>query len=57
MGASQLASVLMTKYCLVEGTEIDSGTTTSDADVASPPPPESKQVVPQPGVTDAQASK
>ena len=57
MGASQLASVLMTKHCLVEGTEVDSGTSTSDADVTSPPPPESKQVAPQPEVTDAQASK
>jgi len=57
VGASQLASVLMTKYCLVEGTEVHSGTTTSDADVISPPPPELKQMVPQPRVTDAQASK
>ena len=57
VGASQLAGVLMTKYFLAEGTEVHSGTTTSDADVTSPPPPESKQMVPQPRVTDTQASK
>ena len=57
VGASQLASVLETKCCVLEETEVDSGTSTSDADVTSPPPPESKQTVPQPRVTDAQASK
>ena len=58
VGASQLAGVLETKYCLVEGTEVDNGTSTSDVDVTSPPPPlELKQMVPQPRVTDAQASK
>ena len=57
VGASQLASVLETKCCVLEETEVDSGTSTSDADVTSPPPAESKQMVPQPGVTDAQASK
>ena len=57
VGASQLASVLETKCCVLEETEVDSGTSTSDADVTSPPPPESKQMVPQPRVTDAQASK
>ena len=57
VGASQLAGVLMTKYCLVEETEVNSAISTSDADVTSHPPPESKQMVPQPGVTDAQASK
>ena len=54
VGASQLASVLETKCCPVEGTEADSRTSTS---VTSPFPPESKQIVPQPGVTDAQSSK
>ena len=57
VGASQLAGVLMTKYCLVEGTEVDNGTSTSDVDVISPPPLELKQMVPKPRVTDAQASK
>ena len=54
VGASQLAGVLETKYSLVEGTEVAS---TSDVDVISPPPPELKQMVPQPRVTDAQASE
>ena len=54
VGASQMAGVLETKYCLVEGTEVAS---TSDVDVISPPPPELKQMVPQPRVTDAQASE
>ena len=31
MGASQLASVLETKYCLVEPTEVDIGTSASDS--------------------------
>ena len=57
VGASQLAGVLMTKYCLVEGIEVDNGTSTSDVDVISPPPLELKQMVPQPRVTDGQASK
>ena len=53
VGASQLASVLKMKCCVLEETEVNSGTSN---DVSSPPP-ESKQMVPQPGVTDAQASK
>ena len=57
VGASQLAGVLETKYCLVEGTEVDNGTSTSDVDVISPPPLELKQMVLKPRVTDAQASK
>ena len=61
VGASQLASVLETKYCLVKGTEVDSGTSTYDSqpetNITSLPPPVSEQIVSQPGVTDAQASK
>ena len=61
VGASQLASVLETKYCLVKGTEVDSGTSTYDSQpethITSLPPPVSEQIVSQPGVTDAQASK
>ena len=58
VGASQLAGVLETKYCLAERTEVES---TSDGQpetsITSLPPPVSEQTVPQPGVTDAQASK
>ena len=52
VGASQLASTLETKYCLVEGTEVDNETSTSDSQpvtIVTPPPslvPE--QVVPSP---------
>ena len=56
VGASQLANVLETKYCLVEETEVDSGTTICDTNV-TPPPPVSEQVLPQPGVADTQTSK
>ena len=31
VGASQLASVLETKYCLMEGTEVDNGTSTYES--------------------------
>ena len=58
VGATQLAGVLETKYCLVEETEVDSATSTSDTDFTSPPLlPVSEQIVPQPGVADTQASK
>ena len=53
LGASQLASILETKYCVLEETAVDSATSTSDTDVTSPPPPESKRMVPQLGVADA----
>ena len=56
VGASQLASVLETKYCLVEETEVDIGTSICDTNV-TPPPPVSEQVLPQPGVADTQTSK
>ena len=58
VGGSQLAGVLETKYCLAEGTEVDNGTSTCDSNITSPPPPAvSEQMVPQPGMADAQASK
>ena len=65
VGASQLASVLETKYCLVEGTEPDIGPSTSETqpetNITSPPPPPppplSEQMIPQSGVTDVQASE
>ena len=62
MGASQLASVLETKYCLVEGTEPDIGASTAErqpeTNVTSPlPPPLSGQMIPKSGVTDVQASE
>ena len=56
VGATQLASVLETKYCLVEETEVDSAISIGDTNV-TPPPPVSEQVLPEPGVADAQASK
>ena len=60
VGASELASVLETKCCLVEETEIDSSTSTSDGqpetNISLPTPPVSEQMVPQPGLADAQAS-
>ena len=56
VGTSQLASVLETKYCLVEEAEVDSGTSICDTNVTNPPPV-SEQLLPQPGVADTQASK
>ena len=56
VGAGQLASVLETKYCPVEETEVDSGTSICDTNV-TPPPPVSEQVLPQSGVADTQTSK
>ena len=63
MGASQLAGVLETKYCLVEETEPDIGASTAetqpDTNVTSPPtpPPLSEQMIPQSGVANVQASE
>ena len=47
VGANQLAGVLETKYCLVEGTEVDSGTSTYDGQPETNiiPPPLSEQMV------------
>ena len=60
VGASQLAGVLETKYCQVEGTEVERSTSDNQpkTNVTSPPPPllVSEQMVPQPEVADARAS-
>ena len=61
--ASQLANTLETKYCLVEGTEANSGLSnfidSNPKTDVTPPPPVSEQVVPtpQPGETDMQEGK
>ena len=62
VGASQLAGVLETKYCLVEGTEPDIGASTTErqpeTNVTSPPPPPmSEHMIPQSGVAGVQASE
>ena len=61
VGASQLAGVLETKYCLVEETEVDSGTFTSDSqpetNITSPPVSEKMVPAPQPGVAHVQQSR
>ena len=59
VGASQLASVLERKYCLVEETEVDSGTSGSQPETNSPPSLVSEQRAPtsQPGVVHVQESK
>ena len=56
VGASQLAGVLEIKYC---GTEIDSGTSTSDIHPVVNPPPVSEQIVSlqQPAMVPIQDSK
>ena len=58
MGASQLAGVLETKYCLVEGTEVDNGTFTSDgqseSNVSPSTVPEQMLPTPQSVVADTQ---
>ena len=59
VGASQLAGVLETKYCLVEGTEVDSGTSDSQPATNITPRPVSEQRAPiqQPGVVHLRESK
>ena len=59
VGASQLASVLERKYCLMEGTEVDSGTSGSQPETNSPPSLVSRQRAPtsQPGVLHIQEGK
>ena len=54
VGASQLASVLERKYCLAEGTEVDSGTSDSQPETNITPP---SLVLSQPGVVHIQESK
>ena len=48
VGASQLAGDLKTKYCKVEGTKVDRGTSASDYPETSvfPPSPESQSIPP-----------
>ena len=59
VGASQLASVLETKYCLTEETVVDSGTSGSQPETNCPPSLVSEQKAPtsQPGVLHIQESK
>ena len=62
VAASQLASVLETKYCLVEETEVDRGACTSETKPETnitPRPPVSGKMVPiqQPGIVQIQESK
>ena len=60
VGASQLAGVLETKYCLVEGTVVDSGSSDSQPEAnITPPNPLSEQRAPtqQPGVVDLKEGK
>ena len=46
VGASQLANVLETKYCLVERTEVDSGTSDNQPETKITPLLVSKQMAP-----------
>ena len=49
VGASQLASVLETKYCVMEETGVDSGTSENQPETNVPPtPPVPEQVLPTP---------
>ena len=51
VGASQLASVLATKHCVMEETEVDSGTSENQPETNVPPPstvPEQVLPTPQP---------
>ena len=62
VGACQLAGTVETKYCLVEGTEVDSGMDASDSqpetNVTTPPLiPEHMVPSNQPGVVQMQDSK
>ena len=58
VGASQLAGALETKYCLVEETEVDSGTYDSQPET-NVTPPLSEQMAPiqQPGVMHLKQGK
>ena len=57
VGASQLASVLETKWFLMEETIVDCAISMCDTDTPSPPPPPVCVMVPEPGVAETQASK
>ena len=59
VGATQLANVLATKYCLAEETEVDSATSDSQPETNSPPSLVSKQraSTSQPGLVHIQEGK
>ena len=61
VGTSQLASVLETKYCLVEGTKLDSGTSTYDSqpvtNITTPPLSEQTAPIQQSGVVHLNEGK
>ena len=57
VGASQLASVLERKYCVMEEPEVDSGTSENQPETNVPPPstvPEQVVPTPQPLMVDRQ---
>ena len=60
VGASQLASVLATKHCMVEETGVDSGTSENQPETNVPPPstvPEQVLPTPQPLMVDRQEGR
>ena len=60
VGASQLASVLATKYCVTEETGVDSGTSENQPETNVPPPstvPEQVLPTPQPLMVDRQEGR
>ena len=60
MGASQLASVLERKYCVIEETVADSGTSENRRETNVPPPstvPEQVLPTPQPLMVDTQEGR
>ena len=60
VGASQLASVLERKHCVMEETEVDSGTSENQPETKVPPPstvPEQVLPIPQPLMVDTQEGR
>ena len=60
VGASQLASVLERKHCVMEETEVDSGTSENQRETNVPPPstvPEQVLPTPQPLMADRQEGR
>ena len=60
VGASQLASVLERKYCVMEETGVDSGTSENQPETNVPPPstvPEQVLPTPQPLMVDRQEGR
>ena len=60
VGASQLASVLERKYCVMEETGVDSGTSENEPETNVPPPctvPEQVPPTPQPLLVDTQEGR